>query len=1097
MATPIKQIQTSDEVLHDIQSVEYIVGTQTAATNMWKGISGSAELYAGKIINYKLPYAGSTNTNTHTGLTTNTTLELTLANGSTVVYPVYRNASTAITTHYPANSIVRLVFDPTSVTLNGHTFEGSWKTADYDSNTNTYVTQSNTTTNNFFPFIIKAATATATVTTTVRFNSKLTGNPSTGAIKLNTTSITPTASSAITLQLPATGGTLALTSDIPSSLPPTAHTHAWGDITNPPTSYTPTAHTHTIGQVYNGSSALSVNSSSSNIQMDGTASAGSGSALALANHVHPTDTSRAPLASPAFTGYPTLANTPTTTMGVANKGYVDSALGGITQVDYTVTTTLPTTGVKGTIYLVGHTHSASQNDYYDEYIYANNAWEKIGHTDIDLTDYATKTFVTTTLINDGIKVIDLGEQTIPINIGMGQLTISSDVSSEIDADFQNKNLALRIHHTEDVDIPEAHVIVFNIGNIEYNNMNFHGFQGSFTLSNLQIYECFVGIGFGASAGVNLIGIIKQSTARSASITNGSSDYYGVSHMSSGIADLYDGTEMYYPITQFDSVLVYDVGNIPITQTELTNLSNGISVSKTISLPEDVWSNIKSLHYNPGVALTSHITLNGVELSRYSLLNEGDLTNGGKQFSGVVAINGSSMIFTLLTVHPSDHTQNTLILKPIPSISDIPTVPTNVSTFNNDAGYITSSDIPTNVGSFNNDVGYITISDVPVVSAAASLTTGVTVGSIDINGTTTTFYAPNPTSVTATRAFSSGTALGTITIDGTSTTLNIPNASSSTAGITKVGASGGAAAFSHTHAASDIDLSDYIEIIDIGTLNLLNENFALQVFLTGESYSAITISNELRTEILNKFHNNACGVKGNVMGMPFLYLNETTHDYNSAYEYKSFSGTFVMSLNNVLHYYTGSINISNNTEAEDFFTVMALANAYDVEGKIGYNDLTITPTLQSGTEIGTIVALQNGTSVISATLYAPTIPSNVSEFNNDAGYITGIDWPSDYTPSIHDHNWSDITNPPASYTPSAHTHTLGNIYNGNTALSTTTIAGVFGSTTASKATAGTTVELYQASVSNDILNLTAYNFTPYTFTDITVPKATTAITVVKV
>jgi hypothetical protein len=36
--------------------------------------------------------------------------------------------------------------------------------------------------------------------------------------------------------------------------------------------------------------------------MDGAASAGSGSSVALANHVHPTDTSRAPIASPTFTG---------------------------------------------------------------------------------------------------------------------------------------------------------------------------------------------------------------------------------------------------------------------------------------------------------------------------------------------------------------------------------------------------------------------------------------------------------------------------------------------------------------------------------------------------------------------------------------------------------------------------------------------------------------------------------------------------------------------------------------------------------------------------------------------------------------------------
>src|SRR5262245_22486267 len=39
--------------------------------------------------------------------------------------------------------------------------------------------------------------------------------------------------------------------------------------------------------------------------MDGTAAAGTSSFLARTDHVHPTDTSRAPLASPALTGTPT------------------------------------------------------------------------------------------------------------------------------------------------------------------------------------------------------------------------------------------------------------------------------------------------------------------------------------------------------------------------------------------------------------------------------------------------------------------------------------------------------------------------------------------------------------------------------------------------------------------------------------------------------------------------------------------------------------------------------------------------------------------------------------------------------------------------
>lgn len=55
-----------------------------------------------------------------------------------------------------------------------------------------------------------------------------------------------------------------------------------------------------------------------------------------------------------------------------------------------------------------------------------------------------------------------------------------------------------------------------------------------------------------------------------------------------------------------------------------------------------------------------------------------------------------------------------------SIPDIPVVPTNVSVFDNDAGYITMDSIPTfptiptNVSVFTNDVGYITMDSIPVI-----------------------------------------------------------------------------------------------------------------------------------------------------------------------------------------------------------------------------------------------------------------------------------------------------------------------------------------------------------------------------------------------
>lgn len=63
-------------------------------------------------------------------------------------------------------------------------------------------------------------------------------------------------------------------------------------------------------------------------------------------------------------------------------------LGDITSIDYQVVAALPTTGIKGTIYLVSHNYG--ENNIYDEYIWVNNTFEKIGNTDVDLRNYIQK-----------------------------------------------------------------------------------------------------------------------------------------------------------------------------------------------------------------------------------------------------------------------------------------------------------------------------------------------------------------------------------------------------------------------------------------------------------------------------------------------------------------------------------------------------------------------------------------------------------------------------------------------------------------------------------------------------------------------------------
>ena len=99
-------------------------------------------------------------------------------------------------------------------------------------------------------------------------------------------------------------------------------------------------------------------------------------------------------------GYQTAAQVETK---IAGKGYqtsaqvqsaINSALAGITGIDIQVVESLPTTGKKGVIYLVAHTHGGSDN--YDEYVWVSskNAYEKIGNTDVDLSGYLKKADIT-------------------------------------------------------------------------------------------------------------------------------------------------------------------------------------------------------------------------------------------------------------------------------------------------------------------------------------------------------------------------------------------------------------------------------------------------------------------------------------------------------------------------------------------------------------------------------------------------------------------------------------------------------------------------------------------------------------------------------
>lgn len=64
---------------------------------------------------------------------------------------------------------------------------------------------------------------------------------------------------------------------------------------------------------------------------------------------------------------------------------IADALADVTTIDFEVVQSLPATGEKGVIYLVSN--SGTSPNVYDEYIYVNGAFEKIGTTEVDLSGY--------------------------------------------------------------------------------------------------------------------------------------------------------------------------------------------------------------------------------------------------------------------------------------------------------------------------------------------------------------------------------------------------------------------------------------------------------------------------------------------------------------------------------------------------------------------------------------------------------------------------------------------------------------------------------------------------------------------------------------
>ncbi len=166
----------------------------------------------------------------------------------------------------------------------------------------------------------------------------------------------------------------------------TVHTHTKSEITDYTEYQLPTASADTLGGIKIGA-GLEIN--------NGVVSATGGG---TADSVDWSNVQNKPTKLSDFTNDENFQTDTQVETAITSKGYqtasdvssaIASAIANIQGISYSIVESLPGTGEAGVIYLVSN--SGTNPNIYDEYIYVNNAFEKIGTTEVDLSGYVQNT----------------------------------------------------------------------------------------------------------------------------------------------------------------------------------------------------------------------------------------------------------------------------------------------------------------------------------------------------------------------------------------------------------------------------------------------------------------------------------------------------------------------------------------------------------------------------------------------------------------------------------------------------------------------------------------------------------------------------------
>ena len=319
--------------------------------------------------------------------------------------------------------------------------------------------------------------------------------------------------------------------------------------------------------------------------------------------------------------------------------------------------------------------------------------------------------------------------------------------------------------------------------------------------------------------------------------------------------------------------------------------------------------------------------------------------------------------------------------------DIPTVPTNVSAFTNDAGYITTQDIPaiptvpTNVSAFTNDAGYLTgyTETDPTVPAWAKTADKPTYNYSEIVNTPTIPTVPTNVSVFTNDA-------GYLTEYTEQQVLSISNDTLFLTGGSCVklpaGFDGDYNSLTNKPMIPEVPANvsafnndaGYITGADIPAIPTVPTN--VSAFTNDAGYLTEYSEQQVLT-----ISNDTISLTGG----SFVKLPAAAVGFSGDYNDLTNKPTIPTVPTNVSAFTNDAGYLTNYTETDPQF------NSWNKD----YNDLTNKPVLFDGD----YNSLTNQPTI-------PTVPTNVSAFANDAGYITGYTETDPTVPA-----WAKETNKP--------------------------------------------------------------------------------------